>query len=53
MALTSGADKISLFALWDNKDEGDARGGTADMVRLARESGQVDVSVIDARQLLS
>jgi hypothetical protein len=53
MALTYGADKVSLFALWDGKEDGDARGGTADMLRLAREAGIVHVNVIDAKSLLS
>jgi hypothetical protein len=52
MALTSGADKISLYALWDGKKQGDARGGTADMIRLARESGSIHINLIDAKKLL-
>jgi len=52
MALTAGAARITLIALWDGKDEGDAPGGTAHMVRLARDAGTVDVQVIDAQRLL-
>lgn len=52
MALTSGAEKITLLALWDGKTEGDAPGGTADMLKLARNAGNVHVNVIDAKQLL-
>jgi hypothetical protein len=52
MALTSGADKISLFAFWDGKGLSDARGGTAEMVRLARDAGNVRVNIIDAKKLL-
>jgi hypothetical protein len=52
MALTSGADRISLFALWDGKGEGDAPGGTAGMVQLARGAGNIRVNVIDANKLL-
>jgi hypothetical protein len=52
MALTAAAERITLIALWDGKDEGDAPGGTAHMVRLARDSGQVDVKIIDAKRLL-
>jgi hypothetical protein len=52
MALTAEAQRITLLALWDGNDEGDAPGGTAHMVRLARDSGQVDVKIIDAKQLL-
>ena len=49
---TSGARKLSLVALWDGKTTGDARGGTADMVRIAQKAGVFDVRVIDAAQLL-
>jgi tetratricopeptide (TPR) repeat protein len=52
MALTAEAARITLIALWDGKDEGDAPGGTAHMVRLARDTGRVDVKVIDAKRLL-
>jgi hypothetical protein len=52
MALTADAERITLIALWDGNDEGDAPGGTAHMVRLARDTGQVDVKIIDAKRLL-
>ena len=39
MALTWGAKRITLVALWDGKMEGDAPGGTAQMVQLARDAG--------------
>lgn len=53
MAQTSGASKITLLALWDRNDMGDARGGTADMVRIAEKAGVFDVQVIEAGQLLT
>src|SRR5262249_23582924 len=53
MAQTSGAYKITLLALWDRNATGDARGGTADMVRIAEKTGVFDVRVIDAGQLLT
>ena len=53
MAQTSGARKVTLIALWDGKDTGDAPGGTAHMVRIAREAGMVDVVTIDANQILT
>ena len=52
MALTSEAKQITLIALWDKEDEGDAPGGTADMVKLAQDTGTVHVKVIDAKKLL-
>jgi hypothetical protein len=52
MALTAEAARITLIALWDGKDEGDAPGGTAHMVRLARDAGRIDVKIIDAKRLL-
>jgi hypothetical protein len=52
MGLTSGARKVSLIALWDNKPEGGARGGTADMVRVAREAGTIDIRILDSAKLV-
>jgi hypothetical protein len=43
MARTSGAEKVSLLHLWDGKTEGDAPGGTAHMVHIAREAGTIDL----------
>lgn len=51
MALTSKAKEVTLIALWDGKDTGDAPGGTAHMVRLARRSGKVDVKIIEVEKL--
>ena len=53
MAQTSGAANITLLALWDRNATGDARGGTADMVRIAQKTGVFDVRIIDADQLLT
>ena len=53
MALTSEAKKITLVALWDRKNEGDAPGGTANMVQLARNTGKVDFEIIDTKMLLT
>ena len=52
MALAWQADKVTLLALWNGEDTGERPGGTAQMIRLARESGRVDVVVIDSRKLL-
>jgi hypothetical protein len=51
LAQTSGARKVTLIALWDGKPSGDAAGGTAHMVRIARDEGTVDVVIIDADRL--
>jgi len=51
MALTSDAKEITLIALWDGKSMGDAPGGTAQMVALARDAGNVRVEIIDANTL--
>jgi len=53
MALTWGAKRITLVALWDGKMEGDAPGGTAQMVQLARDAGTVRVKIVDAKRLLT
>ena len=42
LALSSGAPKVSLIAVWDGKTIGDAKGGTAHMVQIARDAGTVD-----------
>ncbi len=52
MALTWGAQRITLVALWDGKKEGDPRGGTAHMVKLAEDAGKVHIKRIDSTQLL-
>jgi hypothetical protein len=51
MAQASGAAKVTLIALWDGKTTGDAPGGTAHMVGLARNAGTVVEVRIDAKQL--
>jgi len=53
MALASGARKVTVLALWDGKADGDAPGGTAHMVEIARRAGTVDVKIIDAAKLLA
>jgi hypothetical protein len=52
MALTWGAKRITLVALWDGKMKGDAPGGTAQMVQLARDAGTVRLEIVDAKRLL-
>jgi hypothetical protein len=52
MAQAGGAKKVTLIALWDYRETGEARGGTAHMVGLAREAGGIDVRIIDAGELL-
>lgn len=52
MALAAGADRTTLIALWDGKDHGGARGGTAHMVHITRQAGTVYVERIDTNALL-
>jgi hypothetical protein len=47
-----GADRITLVVLWDQKPGGDAPGGTAHMVSLAKDAGNVHIISIDSNQLL-
>jgi hypothetical protein len=49
MAQTWGARRVTLLALWDGMDSG-RDGGTAQMVRLAREVGGFALEVIDSKQ---
>jgi hypothetical protein len=37
---------VSLIAIWDGNAIGDAKGGTAHMVQIARAAGTIDVEVI-------
>jgi hypothetical protein len=53
MAQASGARTVTLIALWDGKTTGDAPGGTAHMVGLARDAGTVVEDRIDASQLVA
>jgi hypothetical protein len=53
MAQTWGARRITLIALWDQRPSGDAPGGTAHLVELARQAGNVHVQVVDSNQLMS
>ena len=51
MALAAGARRITLLALWDGEAEGDGPGGTAHMVQLVRDTGGIDIRIIDAGEL--
>lgn len=53
MALTLDAQKITLVALWDRKNEGDAPGGTSNMVQMARNTGKIHIEIIDTKMLLT
>ena len=50
-AQTWGAQRVTLLALWDGQ-EISRGGGTAQMVRLARDVGRFELAVIDSKQLL-
>lgn len=43
--------RVTVLALWGGTDTG-RDGGTAQMVRLARDMGSIDFSRIDSRELL-
>ena len=51
MAQASGASSVTLIALWDGKPTGDAPGGSAHMVKLARDAGTVAEVLIGASSL--
>jgi hypothetical protein len=51
MAVTVGAARVTLLSLWDERGEGDDRGGTAHMVRLAQARAGVDILVIATKSL--
>jgi tetratricopeptide (TPR) repeat protein len=50
LALSAGAPKVSLIAVWDGGPTRDGKGGTAHMVQIARAAGTVDVDVIKLKE---
>jgi hypothetical protein len=53
MALAWGAERVTLVAFWDGKEEGVGTSGTAHTVRLARDAGTVRLERIDSTQVLA
>lgn len=51
LARSWGAARMTLIALWDQANEGDAKGGTAHMVQLARDAGNIRVEIVDCNRL--
>ena len=51
MALAWGANRITLLALWDGQETSTPPGGTAHVVKLAREYGNIRIEQIDSRRL--
>lgn len=49
-ALADEKKYLTLIALWDGKDEGDGPGGTADLVRQARQRG-AKAEILDTKKL--
>jgi hypothetical protein len=52
MALTWGAERTTLIALWDGEKAHGATGGTTQLVQLARDAGTVEVLIVDSKQLI-
>ena len=52
LAETWGAKKVTLVAFWDGNEANGARGGTTQIVNLARNAGSVEIEIVDARRLL-
>ena len=53
LADTWGAPRVTLVALWDGREQGDAPGGTAHMVQLARATGTIRIVHVDSKRLLA
>ena len=49
MTLCWNAVRITPVVLWDGEEAGDAPGGTAHMVQLARDAGTVRIRAINAK----
>jgi hypothetical protein len=47
LALSAGADRITLLAFWNGKLQDGQVGGIADLVRLAREAGTVEIRIVN------
>lgn len=47
-----GAQQVTLLALWDGNEQDPSTGGTAQLVRLARQSDSIATRVIDCRELV-
>jgi len=52
MAASSGADRVTLVAFWDGVEGIDGNAGTAHVVKLARNEGNIRIERIDSAQLL-
>jgi hypothetical protein len=52
LAETWGANRVTLLVLWDGQDDHGRTGGTAHMVRLAKEMPSFELDIIDSRDLL-
>jgi hypothetical protein len=52
MAASWGADRVTLLAFWDGNDGADGGSGTAHVVKLARNEGNIRIERIDPAQLL-
>ena len=53
LALTWGAERITLVAFWDGQAPAPGASGTAQVVQLARDAGTVRIERIDSTQLLA
>ncbi len=53
LAQSWGAGRVTLLALWDQNEADPSKRGTAEMVRLARQTGSFGFELIDSRQLLA
>ncbi len=51
MVEASDAVKRTLVVLWDGKGQGTELGGTAHMVQLARDTGSINIKIINAKKL--
>jgi hypothetical protein len=50
LARSARAPKVALIAVWDENAVGDAKGGTAHMVQIARAAGKIDVRLIKLKE---
>ena len=52
MAVTLGAERVTLLAFWDGSEGAAGDSGTAHVVKLARNEGTIRIERIDSAQLL-
>jgi hypothetical protein len=49
LAVSAGAPRVSLIAVWDGEEVGDSPGGVAHMIQIARATRSVEIELIKVK----